>query len=288
MIPLRLTVENFMCYREGVPTLNLENIEIACLTGDNGHGKTALLDSITWAIWGKARARTQEELVHQGQRTMRVDLDFSSHDQTYRVTRIHSKSITGSAGKTELNLSILKDDIPVSIMGNTIRDTEQQIIDLLHMDYDTFISTSYLRQGDADQFTRSRPAERKQILAEVLDLSYYERLEKKSRDRMREIQSSLVANKALFETRSNDISNKENIGADLMKALQVVSRLTPLEKETNDLSMSLALKKEGLDRDQSEVFHLTSAIKNTSIELDELKVQSIKFNDELDQLEALL
>ncbi len=288
MIPLRLTVENFMCYREGVPTLNLENIEIACLTGDNGHGKTALLDSITWAIWGKARARTQEELIHQGQRTMRVDLDFSSHDQTYRVTRIHSKSITGSAGKTELNLSILKDDIPVSIMGNTIRDTEQQIIDLLHMDYDTFISTSYLRQGDADQFTRSRPAERKQILAEVLDLSYYERLEKKSRDRMREIQSSLVANKALFETRSNDISNKENIGADLMKALQVVSRLTPLEKETNDLSMSLALKKEGLDRDQSEVFHLTSAIKNSSIELDELKVQSIKFNDELDQLEALL
>ncbi|MEC9278617.1 MAG: AAA family ATPase, partial [Chloroflexota bacterium] len=257
-----------MCYREGVPTLNLENIEIACLTGDNGHGKTALLDSITWAIWGKARARTQEELVHQGQRTMRVDLDFSSHDQTYRVTRIHSKSITGSAGKTELNLSILKDDIPVSIMGNTIRDTEQQIIDLLHMDYDTFISTSYLRQGDADQFTRSRPAERKQILAEVLDLSYYERLEKKSRDRTREIQSSLVANKSLFETRSNDISNKENIGADLMKALQVVSNLTPLEKETNDLNMSLALKKEGLDRDQSEVSDLEFAIKNSSTELD--------------------
>ena len=174
MIPLRLTIENFMCYREGVPTLDLENVEIACLTGDNGHGKTALLDSITWAIWGKARARTQEELVHQGKRTMRVDLDFSSHDQIYRVTRIHSKSTTGSAGKTELNLSILKDGMPVSIMGNTIRDTEQQIIDLLHMDYDTFISTSYLRQGDADQFTRSRPAERKQILAEVLDLSYYE------------------------------------------------------------------------------------------------------------------
>lgn len=277
-----------MCYREGVPTLDLENVEIACLTGDNGHGKTALLDSITWAIWGKARARTQEELVHQGQRTMRVDLDFSSHDQIYRVTRIHSKSTTGSAGKTELNLSILKDGVPVSIMGNTIRDTEQQIIDLLHMDYDTFISTSYLRQGDADQFTRSRPAERKQILAEVLDLSYYERLEKKSRDRTREIQSSLVANKSLFETRSNDISNKENIGADLMKALQVVSNLTPLEKETTDSNMSLALKKEGLDRDQSEVSDLESAIKNSSTELDELKVQSIKFNDELDQLEALL
>ncbi len=288
MIPLRLTIENFMCYREGVPTLDLENVEIACLTGDNGHGKTALLDSITWAIWGKARARTQEELVHQGKRTMRVDLDFSSHDQIYRVTRIHSKSTTGSAGKTELNLSILKEGMPVSIMGNTIRDTEQQIIDLLHMDYDTFISTSYLRQGDADQFTRSRPAERKQILAEVLDLSYYERLEKKSREKTRGIQSSLVGNKALFETRSSDISNKEDISAGLKKALQVISKLAPIEKETNDLNITLALKKDGLDRDRSEVSDLESAIRNSSTELEELKVQSIKFNDELDQLEALL
>ena len=50
MIPLRLTVKNFMCYRDGVPTLELENLHVACLCGDNGHGKTALLDAITWAL----------------------------------------------------------------------------------------------------------------------------------------------------------------------------------------------------------------------------------------------
>ena len=132
MIPLRITLKNFMCYRDKVPTLNLENIQIACLTGDNGHGKTAIFDSITWALWGKSRSRTQEELVHQGQDTMRVDLDFISQSQEYRVTRVHTKSPSNSHGKTELNLSILNGEIPVSIMGNTIRDTEQKIINLLH------------------------------------------------------------------------------------------------------------------------------------------------------------
>ena len=61
MIPLKLQLRNFMCYRD--PTvLDFTGIHLACLTGDNGHGKSALLDAITWALWGKARARHDDEL----------------------------------------------------------------------------------------------------------------------------------------------------------------------------------------------------------------------------------
>ena len=187
MIPLRLTLENFMCYRQGLPTLNLENVHVACLSGDNGNGKTALLDSITWVLWGKARARTQEELIHQGQNSMSVELDFLANDQEYRVTRVHSRSRGSGSGKTELNLAVLNENQPTSIMGNTIRDTEQQIINLLHMDYDTFVSTSYLRQGDADRFTKSNPADRKQILADVLSLDYYQELETAAKEKAKEL-----------------------------------------------------------------------------------------------------
>ena len=48
MIPRKLSIKNFMCYRDDVPPLDLEGIHLACLCGDNGHGKSALLDSITW------------------------------------------------------------------------------------------------------------------------------------------------------------------------------------------------------------------------------------------------
>ena len=67
MIPLRLSVRNFMCYRDNVPTLDFESLHVACLCGENGHGKSALLDAITWALWGSARASQQHELIHQGQ-----------------------------------------------------------------------------------------------------------------------------------------------------------------------------------------------------------------------------
>ena len=106
MIPLRLTVKNFMCYREDVPVLDLEGIHVACLCGDNGHGKTALLDAVTWALWGQARARTQDELVHQGQRDMAVELEFSARGQRYRVDRRFARSGRSQGGSTILELQV--------------------------------------------------------------------------------------------------------------------------------------------------------------------------------------
>ena len=90
MIPLRLTVSNFLCYRDDVPPLDLEGIHIACLCGDNGHGKSALLDAITFALWGSSRLgdnRNHDDLIHKGQRNMRVDLEFESTGDRYRVVR---------------------------------------------------------------------------------------------------------------------------------------------------------------------------------------------------------
>ena len=72
MIPLKLTVKNFLCYRDNAPTLDLESVHVACLCGDNGHGKSALLDAITFALWGSSRLgeRGHDDLIHKGQRDM--------------------------------------------------------------------------------------------------------------------------------------------------------------------------------------------------------------------------
>ena len=50
MIPLSLRLHNFMSYGEDTPPLDFSHFTTACLTGDNGHGKSTLLDAITWAL----------------------------------------------------------------------------------------------------------------------------------------------------------------------------------------------------------------------------------------------
>ena len=51
MIPLQLTLRNFLSYRDEA-TIDFTNILISCLSADNATGKSALLGAITRALWG--------------------------------------------------------------------------------------------------------------------------------------------------------------------------------------------------------------------------------------------
>ena len=112
-------------------------------------------------------------------------------------------------------------------MGNTIRDTEAIIIDLVKMDYETFISTSYLMQGDANHFTKSKPTERKKILADVLELTYYDQLEILAKTKSRDLKAKINSNKAIIAIRNQDISIKESTLKDIDKSSTSIEKITP-------------------------------------------------------------
>jgi len=162
MIPARLTMRNFLCYRDNVPPLDFTGIHVACLAGDNGHGKTAILDAITWALWGKSRARTDDELIHAGQTEAEVDFEFLVDDVRYRVIRQRRRAQRGRPGVPSLELFVQGPDGWRPISGDTLRDTERRIEEILHIDYDTFINSAFLMQGRADEFVRKTPTQRKE------------------------------------------------------------------------------------------------------------------------------
>ena len=269
MIPLKLTVRNFMCYRDDVPPLDLDGIHVACLCGDNGHGKSALLDAMTWALWGQARARTQEELVHQGRSDMAVELDFKAREQTYRVSRKYSRTARGSQS-TLLELQVLTDDGIRPITGNTVRDTEARIRDLLHMDYDTFVNTAFLLQGRADEFTRSAPARRKQCLAEVLDLAWYQRIEERARERSRHASGRLREIEGAVAHMRSQIDGRPALRERLAEIEATLARLGPEVQTQRSWVESLRDGVEGQRRRHGELDSLEQRLRSGRVELEEL------------------
>jgi len=179
MIPWSIRLRNFMCYRGEVGPLDFSGIHLACLTGDNGHGKSALLDAMTWALWGKCRARRDDELITLGEQEMEVEFEFSLRDNRYRVIR---KRDARKRGRSVLEFQVRHEEEFRSLTEPTIRETQRTINDVLHMDYDTFINSSFLLQGRADEFTIKPPAERKQVLADILGLGAYDRYEQRARE----------------------------------------------------------------------------------------------------------
>ncbi|MCA9920614.1 MAG: AAA family ATPase, partial [Anaerolineales bacterium] len=62
MIPTKLEISNFLSYRE-TAVLPFTGIHLACISGANGAGKSSILDSITWALFGQSRSRSDDDLV---------------------------------------------------------------------------------------------------------------------------------------------------------------------------------------------------------------------------------
>jgi exonuclease SbcC len=182
MIPQRLLLRNFMCYREATPAIDFTGIRLACICGDNGNGKSALLDAITWALWGRARAKSDDELIAMNAADMEVDFQFRLGEDVYGVNRKRRKLKTG---QTTLEIHVLDNDTWRGISGDTVRDTERTIVKLLRMEYETFINSSFLLQGRADEFTVKPPGQRKQILADILGLSIYDDLEMRAKEQAR-------------------------------------------------------------------------------------------------------
>lgn len=191
MIPVRLTLKNFMSYGEEGETLPFEGLHVACLSGDNGNGKSALLDAITWALWGKTRASsvksvTEDDLIRYGANEVEVRFEFDLNGQRYRVVRKRRRGRSGSDWQLA-QVDAAGNYVPIG--GNSQRETERHIVQLLSMEYETFLNSAYLQQGRADEFTRQTPDNRKRILAEILGLGRYERLEAMAKELTREKKS---------------------------------------------------------------------------------------------------
>jgi DNA repair protein SbcC/Rad50 len=90
MIPLRLQLTNFLSYR-GTTALDFDGLDLTCIAGQNGAGKSSLLDAMTWALFGKSRSKSDDDVVNrlagrQGEQA-EVRFDFSLEGARYRVIR---------------------------------------------------------------------------------------------------------------------------------------------------------------------------------------------------------
>ena len=212
MIPLYLKLTNFMTYQKAEQ--NFSGIHIGCLTGDNGAGKSSILDAITWAVWGRSRSKRDDELVHQGQTEMQVEFTFELSGNVYRVMRarkVGKKSGTGALDFQVLNPLPAPSHVTTgegwdggswrTIAEPQMNATQQKIIDLLRLDYDTFINSAFLLQGRADEFTVKTATERKKVLADILGLDIWDEYEARAKEKIAAIENEL----RLIDLRLNEI-----------------------------------------------------------------------------------
>lgn len=304
MIPLRIRLKNFMCYREPSP-LDLTGIHLACLAGDNGHGKSALLDAMTWALWGRARARSEDELVTLGQRDMEVDFEFLLGDVHYRVIR---KRQLGRPSRTALEFQAKDAAAPAEaggaatarlplaggdgefrpITGATQRETQARINGVLRMDYDTFVNSALLLQGRADEFTVKAPAERKRILADILGLSIYDDYEARAKELAKEKEQAEREVGARIQEIERELEHRGEYERELEAAQGELARLSGEVKAAETALQNLRDQVKTLEAHKAQLAEVNRRVQNAESQLRELDEQVQLLDEKVAAYQSIL
>lgn len=224
MIPIRLSLKNFLSYGPTLQTIDFGDFPLICLSGKNGHGKSALLDAISWAIWGQARkisgaVKADAQLLRLGQSHMVVSIDFIFGKEQYRIRRELVK--THGKATASLDFGIISNDgTLIPLTDKTIKLTQQKIEQVIGLDYESFINSAFLKQGQSNEFSRKSPKERKEILAAILGLDKYEQIRKITLEKIRTIQQNLQSLALYQEKMHQELLHKPTIAQKLVLAQQ--------------------------------------------------------------------
>ena len=247
MIPRRLRLRNFLSYRDC--ELDFSPLHLATLAGKNGDGKSALLDAITWALWGEARGRVEDDRIRHGADDMRVELDFDVDSDRYRVIRkrtrerrdVSGKRIRGGVGSVEF-FQIDSQGGLRPITGGTSRETQAELNRRVHMDHQTFINSVFLVQGRSNEFTVQTPSRRKEVLRKVLGLERYEELSRHANDRRKTAETDATIEERFIGDDEDRLAEMPAVEEALKQAASerkaVRERLEGEEKELAELRLA--------------------------------------------------
>jgi len=246
MIPLHLRIAGFLSYHDPVE-LDFNMVDLACISGHNGAGKSSLLDAFTWSLFGEARGKGTDVInLSQDVKAAEVALTFSYEGNVYRVQRTLPRNKS-----TVLEFQVLDngrqtiDHRPSSIVNGqwrpltekTTRDTQARIEQTLRLDYETFINASFFLQGKADQFTQKKASERKAVLSSILGLEIWDTYKDRTAERRREL-----------ETEVTEIDGRiAEIDAELSEEDERRRRLSELEDTLKQLTTAREAQESALE-----------------------------------------
>lgn len=189
MIPLRITLEGFMSYREK-QVIDFTGEHLWMLWGPNGVGKSAVFDAITFALYNTHRAGSgtrgnAKELINHYADRLEVTFDFLVDNVRYRVHRTYARS----RGARSTCQALLVDANGIGAMPIDGTDDEDGlknwVLRTIGLDYPAFTSSVLLLQGKSERLLEAEPRKRYDILKELIDLSHYEKLHAAADERRR-------------------------------------------------------------------------------------------------------
>jgi DNA repair exonuclease SbcCD ATPase subunit len=188
-----MRLENFLSFREA--TFDFSGAGFVLVEGDNGAGKSALIDGVVWCLHGTTlRGYEKDEVVNRtvGKDCM-VRVTLEDGDELYTVTRARRH------GKLKNSLRVTHDNFGEDMSLAGVEETQEVVDKLLGCTRKTFLSSVVFGQDRAYRFSSLTDGEQKKILDEVIGVERFAQACAAARKQVDGLQSELATKQRELE-----------------------------------------------------------------------------------------
>lgn len=245
----------------------LVNTGLFAITGDTGAGKTTILDAITLSLYGKIhRDSKDEEVMSWGTAECLAQTEFEVKGEIYRAKWSawrSRKKLTGNIQPSHSEISKWNEEKKeFIILAEKKREVYAKVEHITGLDYDRFVRSVMLAQGDFAKFLKASEKDRSNLLERITGTDIYSKI-----------------GKAAFE------KNKEE--QQKLEVLQLEHQtLQILDEEDIQEYQSQKKEKESVTKTQSKTLEKTRQQLQWLEKLEQLQQQQQDYATQIAQLEA--
>jgi exonuclease SbcC len=280
----KLVVKGFMRFKEQETVVFPEN-QLTLIFGENGAGKTSLLDAICTCLYGRT-FRTSfdsktgflqlKDLVNQDSTKASIHLEFENHGHNFVVRR--------ELNKDKSDGELLEDGEMKAEGDNVYEYVSNKAVGL---DWEGFSKSTVILQGEMSALTDVLPATRKEAFMRLFGLGKYSEYEKTVKDEIDETKVSVQKMEAANEVLTNEIAKIPQVENSLKRLKKTIGELEQQKASSDKKVRQITNLRKNLEKDYKTYIAFNGKIDNINSQKRALEEILQRKRSELKELSGL-
>ncbi|MGP6207977.1 AAA family ATPase [Cuniculiplasma sp. SKW3] len=256
------------------------------IIGKNGAGKSSIVDAMRMALFGNSDI--ERKIISYNETESSVTVKFRHNMHTYEITR----TLENKRGRENTKKAFMtRDGIKIGEGANEVNQAVERELEIGKV---AFLNSVYVKQGDIDGLITSRPAERKDIMSEIIGLKDYDKALKNLDPIIKNLENETRDFDAKREE-GRDISKRietyrEEIERNRIRKDEIEENIRKLEKERDSIFIkiqSIENKKRTMEQYNKEINEMNNKILTLEAEIKKLEQQKKEYDSNRDELEKM-
>jgi DNA repair exonuclease SbcCD ATPase subunit len=267
--------KNLLSTGNAFTEIKLNETANALIIGENGAGKSTILDALCFALFGKAFRKINKPLLVNSVngKNCEVQIEFSTNGKEYKIIR----------GIKPAVFEIYCDDVLLN-QDSASKDYQEHLEKfILKMNYKSFTQIVILGSASFVPFMQLSPADRRSVIEDLLDIQIFSTMNVLVKQKMVENKSALERNRLSLTSKEElktfierNIASLKKTNSDKIDALisqkddhenkihTLKAEIETLEKRSSDLVEQAAEKAKSKDRHKKYIALQTKIETNLS------------------------